>query len=173
MYNKNAFTLAELIICFSIVGALSLILIPIMSKTSPNADKIMIRKAYNVIEKTISTMINDDEAYADPELGFAATTAVGDKNRFCYYFIDNINTVYENYEGNCTAKTSDGIQFEISNISFPVNEEGNPTNTYNTTITATTKSGTQFYVKVRYDGKIQLPNDSNIIEILENPTDNK
>lgn len=187
MKFKKAFSLAEVLISLSVIAAMYVIMLPSMKSNAPKDTKILMRKAYGTIEKAISSMINDDSAYPYIDLGFAYTTTVknGSYNKFCYYFIDSLNTIEDDYS-NCKAKSSDGIDWAISNVNFALDGSGKPTDTYNTTITVDVngnkapncsysgacKSPDRFSVKVRYDGKIKLE-DSYVIDLLKNPLNTK
>jgi competence protein ComGC len=169
---KKAFSLAEMIISLGVVGILYLILVPIFSKASPNADTALIRKAYNITENTVYNLINDDVAYPNEELGFADTTATAASSaysdKFCYYFLDRLNTIESDYN-NCTAQTSDGISWKI----IPNFVSGStPINDFSTVIKVTLPKGKVFDIKLRYDGKMKV-DDSSVIKVLKNPTNIK
>ena len=179
--KKKAVTLAELIICLAIIGGVYLIVMPIIKSNAPKSDVVMLRKAYNTVEKTIHGMIFDDYAYGDAELGFANTTATaqsGGTNKFCYYFFDSLNVHGLSADG-CSAKTSDGIAWAISDVSFPtdgsyvttITADVNGSKSPNCEYSASCKAPDTFSVKVRYDGKINLE-DEYVINLLENPMKN-
>lgn len=189
MKKQKAFSLAEVLICISVIAVMYALLTPMMAKYSPKEKKVMLKKSYSTIEKVIDRMINDDVAYPDIKQGFdfiEATSKSSGYDKFCYYFIDSMNTVEHNYRnedntGTCTAKTSDGIYWSIENInpasnddyskkiSVDINGAKNPNCAYNG---SSCKDPDQYFVLVRRDGKIKL-SDTYVIGLLENPTNNK
>ena len=52
MQRKKAVTTIELLITISIIGVMYLVLTPIMKNNAPNSSKVLLKKAYNTIEKT-------------------------------------------------------------------------------------------------------------------------
>ncbi len=190
MKIKNGFTLAEVLVCLSVIAVMYAIMIPILAKNSPKEQKVLLRKSYNTIEKVVYSMINDDKIYPDIDLGFAKSAATVDSaaagaDKFCYYFIDAINTVSEDFS-TCSAKTSDGVAWKIENIKFN-NANGTVYTGYSTKITADVNGDREpnceynsvsctepdkFHVLVRYDGKIQL-SDTYMSNLLQSPTENK
>ncbi len=60
---KKGFTLQELLITVGIVGIISAALVPAIVRMIPNHNKMMYLKAYNVLAKNVSEIINDDSLY--------------------------------------------------------------------------------------------------------------
>lgn len=101
-----AFTLAETMITLTIIGVIAAMTIPVIMKTTPNNNAIMFKKAYATLEKTIYNMINDEANYPSSMTGndnnsktvlaglnYEAVTTNGTRNKFCYLFFDQLNTV--------------------------------------------------------------------------------
>lgn len=189
MKKKKAFSLAEVLICISVIAVMYALLTPMMAKYSPKEKKVMLKKSYGTIEKVIDRMINDDVAYPYVRQGFDytdATTKSAGYDKFCYYFIDSMNTVEHNYRnedntGTCTAKTSDGISWSVENInaasndgysrkiSVDINGAKSPNCSYNE---SSCKDPDQYFVLVRRDGKIKL-SDTYVTGLLADPTNNR
>lgn len=101
--KKTAFSLAETLIAVLIIGVLAAILIPAVSKLSPDKSKVVLRKAYTNLAQAVTTMINDDVNYPGGQVdtttnvprGFNYTTPTsnGSTNKFCYFLADLLNTV--------------------------------------------------------------------------------
>lgn len=102
MFNKNfkkqnGFTLAEVLVTLTILGVIAAILIPAITKTTPNSQKVMFKKAYNILEQAIDSLINDDILYPNEtnQSGFNyATDDTGDSagdNKFCYHLAQKLN----------------------------------------------------------------------------------
>lgn len=159
---RKAFSLAETLITLGVIGILAAILIPAVTSVSPNQNKVMLKKAYAIIEQTVAKMVNDDTNYPADQLatvggyvyplGFSYTTATinGTKNKFCYFFTDNLTTIgnitcpnadaaVANRNGILIATTSDGMTWYIS-LDNTVGTDAqrfvvaDPTNTYRTRI---------------------------------------
>lgn len=146
MKRKIGFTLAEVMITIAVLGVLAAILIPAVMNTSPDQSKVMFKKSYYTLEKTVQAMINDDTYYPAEQidagtgksLGFNyATISAGmnvpaGNNKFCYLFSQSVNTIGT---VNCTAlssgtgtfsfQTADGIMWYFTKWDFPfdVNED--------------------------------------------------
>ena len=100
--------------------------------------------------------------------------------KFCYYFIDSVNTISQNYS-TCTAKTSDGVSWKIENvtpasnggysrkITIDVNGDKEPNCVYDSSSCPDPDTYTVF---VRNDGKVKT-DDTYVIELLADPTLNK
>ncbi len=64
---KYAFTLAEMLVVLIVIGILAILLLTSL-KFVPDKNKTMFKKAYSVLEKSVSELINDEELYPyDPE----------------------------------------------------------------------------------------------------------
>jgi len=135
-----AYTLAEIMLSLVIIGVLIGFTVSKVLKQSPDIDKTRVKKAYLTIEKTITSMLDNEVLYPDEYMLKnleSVTTTVGDqfgtKNRqtkfrdaFMYY--QNIveediscevytsNTVSQKVN-NCF-KSSDGIVYGIPNTNF-------------------------------------------------------
>ncbi len=101
--NKKAFTLAELMVCLLLISVLATILLPAIIQNKPNKNKVMFRKAYYIIERVVSELINDDDLYPTNEelnvSGFANTAEVtyagetySGQSKFCGLFFEKVNT---------------------------------------------------------------------------------
>lgn len=157
MNNKKGFTLAEILISLTILGVLAAILFPLLHKYSPDKNKIMFRKGYYTIEKSVSQLANDETHYpsgttwsggscslsgVSTECLFHNTTLTADitagKDKFCYLLSDLLNTIGTI---DCTStnlaktnittwnfKTTDGIKWRLV-----YNSTTDPFNLSNTT----------------------------------------
>ena len=97
--NKKAFTLAELMVCLLLISVLATILLPAIIQNKPNKSKVIFRKAYYIIERVVSELINDDDLYPTNEeenvMGFANTAEVtyagktySGASKFCNLFFE-------------------------------------------------------------------------------------
>ena len=64
-FLKSAFTLAEVLVCLAVLSVLATILIPTLGQFKPNKTKTMFKKTYQVAERIIYEMVNDNELYPD------------------------------------------------------------------------------------------------------------
>lgn len=97
--NRNGFTLAEVLVTLTILGVIAAILIPAITKTTPNSQKVMFKKAYNILEQAVDFLINDDILYPNEtgQSGFNyATDTTGDSttnNKFCYHLAQKLDVL--------------------------------------------------------------------------------
>lgn len=104
--NKKGFTIAEVFIALAIVGALTVILFPVVQKSSPDQNKIMLRKTFNTLSQAVSNMSYDDVNY--PETPEGTTTDTGQSvppgfnnqsgsytagTKFCTLLAQQLNTI--------------------------------------------------------------------------------
>lgn len=58
--KKKAMTMAEVLVCLAIVGILTMLLIPIISKTTQNKEKFLYKKAMNTMQNAVSAVMNEN-----------------------------------------------------------------------------------------------------------------
>lgn len=134
--SKKGFTLAEVLVTLGVVGVLAAILTPAVFKVTPSKSKVLFRKSYNILQQSISMIINDDKTYpADQvtgspatQLGFnyvydpsnSTTPTYYTNNKFCTFLTDSLNVVGTatcpayNASTNGDFTTSDGIAWTIN-----------------------------------------------------------
>ncbi len=112
---KYAFTLGEILIVLSIMGVLATFMMISFSKAMPDKNKTMFKKAYSLVEKTVTELINDEALYPyDPDfVGFTNYKTI-DEAKNDSFLPDNelecnIYGVFKNKSGknSCT----NGIKF--------------------------------------------------------------
>lgn len=106
--DRNAFTLAEIMVTLAVFGVLAGLLLPSIANVRPNKSKVMFKKAYYVAERMVYELVNDEDFY--PSQG----TTVGLDNtvmasylghsyegnaKFCELFARKVNTT--NDDINC------------------------------------------------------------------------
>ena len=101
MKNKLGFTLSEMLIALVIIGALGVVLAPIITRMMPDQNKVMIKRSYYVITNTVKAMIDDDNLYSP-------FGAAGTGNETTPVFKDRpfANTNAVNYNGKDFSGTS-------------------------------------------------------------------
>ena len=174
--KKAGFTMVEMMVVMGIIAVLSVLTISSMSG-SVNKNKAMFKKAYSIVEKNVSELINDETLYPystdASRAGFLNSVEVFIPNtttktsndvevKFCQLFFNNINTTDVN---GCSATATDGIVYSIkydSNIFTITMDVDNKQTTANTPDSRTTddKQST-FEVYVAPNGKISLPDSGN------------
>ena len=99
---KKGFTLSEMVVTIGVIGVLALILIPVLRDAVPNQEQAMFKKAYYIIERSVSEMINDEDLYPEADIGepnylgntvevtYKDTTTSGD-TKFCELFASKLN----------------------------------------------------------------------------------
>lgn len=132
MFKGKAFTLSEVIVTMGILGILAAMLIPSVVKIKPDAKKIMFKKAYATLERSISEMLGDSATYSSVDTitpGFLNTDTTGitdtiftnnPANKFCYVFAQKMSTLGVVDGTACpvggpsgTFTTTDGIKWTI------------------------------------------------------------
>lgn len=142
MKFKTGFTLAEIMIALVTLGILAAIAIPAVTKIKPDNKKVMLKKAYSTLEKSVNDLINDDTYYpyeADngtatywgnstdtPSIrvwkGFNYNTTTGmgipaSTDKFCYLLANSMNTIGTitcPSSGAASFTTSDGILWSMT-----------------------------------------------------------
>lgn len=62
---KFAFTLSEVLVCLTLVAVLATLLVPTIKEYKPNKNKVMFKKAYQLAERAIVELVNDNDLYPD------------------------------------------------------------------------------------------------------------
>ena len=65
MKKFKGFTMAELMIALVVLGVLVAVVTPAIMKTRPDKNKMMIKKAYYVVEGIVTNLINNPALYPD------------------------------------------------------------------------------------------------------------
>lgn len=125
MATKKGFTLSEVMIAVTVVGVLAAILVPTVMKTMPSNSKVLFKKAYSTLEKSVNNMISDDTNYPSDQSiipnngttsyskGFNYTTATTNtSNKFCYFLTDQLNI---SGSSSCPATGSTGLGLFTTN----------------------------------------------------------
>lgn len=118
--TRKAFTLAELMVCLLLISVLATILLPAIMQNRPNKNKVMFRKAYYIIERVVSELINDDDLYPTNEelnvSGFANTAEVtyagntySGASKFCNLFFEKVNTTTGEARCNSSGETPSAV----------------------------------------------------------------
>ena len=193
----NAFSLAELLVVLSILSVLFLIGVRTLRSKSPQVMGANLRKAYANLERVVSYLVNDSGYYShdDGFADLTVISSEGTSNKFCYWF-KNVLNVSEDFgcpqNGDTgtvkIAKSADGAIWYFSPASFvmnssnydnkmivDVNGEKEPNCLSNTLCSTYKPTGYQcecdspdtFIFGVRYDGKIDVSNDTKAVEFLE------
>lgn len=92
--KKNGFTLSELMIALTVLGLLCAALLPAILRTTPNQNKIMIKRAYYTTANVVSDMINDPNLY--PVMNSSGSVTTGFDN------MEAVTYAGETYGGNPT-----------------------------------------------------------------------
>ncbi len=135
---KNGFTIAEMLICLVVAGALAAMLIPSIVHKKPDKNKAMFRKAYYIAERVVAELTMDEDdfpaegdgpkgfAYYDQSLpagaAFPARTRANTAKYLCDQFAKKIST---NGNIRCTTAKSadvDGTAMAENNLSFTTND---------------------------------------------------
>lgn len=168
--TKKAFTLSELLVTLCMMGVLGAVIIPLITKINPSPSKMMFKKEYSVLEKAVSKMINDDTIYPGDLIdsgtglprGFNYVTdptnvsTNANKNKFCYYLADSLNTLGPQTCPQPTNGSASGVEFATTTDGatwYIVPRDATPLNQF-------PLSGWIYTTKIIIDvnGKLNAPN---------------
>lgn len=180
---KKAFTLAETLVVLAIIGVLAAILLKAVKDLQPDREKIMFKKAYQLTERVVGELVNDESIYPyDPDaIGFyntasadveGTTTSYAGESKFCQFFARKLNTfsnaVWDGANKRCTFDTTDGISWivpsnfsnatgaVVSSVSIMVDINGDKIPNTN----ADVHNRDQFNIIVDFDGKVSVASGS-------------
>ena len=126
---KKAFTLAETLITLGIIGVLASITLGMLSKSNPNSDALMFRKAYNTTTNAIYSILQSGAYYeegvlSDTNAAIINSASVSGNTKFCQAFAEVVNTLSApncsvRAWGSPTFTTSDGVAWYLPITNFP------------------------------------------------------
>ena len=95
--KKNAFTLAEIMIVLTVIGALSAILLPVAFHGTPDKNVIKFKKGHSVLYKAIKELVTSDKYFYEGDLGLRydkkqLTSTDHIREYFCTSFADVLST---------------------------------------------------------------------------------
>ncbi len=181
--RRKGFTLAEMMVCLTIISIIATLLMPAISRLRPNKSKVMFKKTYYLTERIVSELVNDEESYpfVEDRVGFDNVDEVefngitySGINKFCQLFALKLNTL--SGDSNCVATadwnnpsfvTTDGVKWIIPATDFAnqeifesilvdVNGEKEPNCMDSETDTSACKQPDRFEIKLRADGKMKV-----------------
>lgn len=141
------FTMAEMLVCLSVISIIATILIPSIGNLRPNKTKAMFKKAYQVTERVVYELVNDIELYPEgsgvvgfDNVGFGEFVADPDKtddenaaeqlkqvktakSKFCQLFAQKVNTTDTlNCVAGANTSAVDGSLIPKSKVSFSTSD---------------------------------------------------
>lgn len=134
MVVKKGFTLSEVMVTMTVLGIIAAVLVPTLTKISPSTSKVMFKKTYSTLEKSVNNLISDESIYPSDIVNSAVSLPRGfnyaekdsaptyyTNNKFCTYLSDQFNTTgsvtcpAHASTGNGIFYTSDGITWNVIN----------------------------------------------------------
>lgn len=103
--KKKAFTLAELMLVFTVIGILTAILVPGLFLASPDKDELKAKKAYNTITRAVQTLLNSDPYVETGNLdasSYISGTTDDNKKARNSFFCSNLTNVLSVSNANCS-----------------------------------------------------------------------
>ena len=114
--KKSAFTLAEIMIVFTVIGVLTAILVPALFTASPDQEKLRAKKAFNTLTRAVESLTNSGPY--DTNGGILTSTSFAtdedDRNAF---FCNNLAEILNVKSVDCT---NDDINTAVSGGSTDV-----------------------------------------------------
>ena len=89
---KKAFTLAELMIVFTVIGVLTAILLPSAIHSTPNENILKFKKANNTLYQAIGELVANENYYKDGDLGKKPDGTDVDATYLCSTISDILST---------------------------------------------------------------------------------
>lgn len=92
--KKGAFTLAEIMIVFTVIGILTAILIPTLFASAPEQEKLRAKKAFNTLTRAVETLTNSGPYDTNDGLLDATpfvTDSDGQEDFFCNNLVEVLN----------------------------------------------------------------------------------
>lgn len=103
--KKNAFTLAELMLVFTVIGILTAILIPGLFSAAPDQSALKAKKAYNTITRAVQTLMNTEPYLIGQTLAapiYIQGTSDNDKKMRNSFFCTNLADILNSTDVDCT-----------------------------------------------------------------------
>ncbi len=66
--DKRGFTMAEMLVCLTIISVIATILVPTLGRIKPHKEKTMFKKTYQIAERVIYELVNDPELYPTTDI---------------------------------------------------------------------------------------------------------
>ncbi len=124
---KNAFTLAELMIVFTVIGVLTAILLPSAFHSTPDENILKFKKANNTLYQAIDELVANEKYYKDGDLGVKSDGTIldgthdGDYTYFCQTLGDVVSTKSVNCEAYGEEKQYKSSSTKVSGVYVPNN----------------------------------------------------
>lgn len=144
MGRFKGFTLTELMIALGVIGIILAVVTPAIMKTSPNKNKMMIKKTFYTVEQIVSSLINDEKLYPDKtdkcedttdysdcrwgfddtdkvqydgnDYGSDTSTSDDAKNKFAELFKAKLNISSVDASNSSLFYTTDGVQWNVGGV---------------------------------------------------------
>jgi len=117
--KKIGFTLAEIMIVLTIIGVLTMILLPIANHSRPDENVMKFKKADTTFKNVIRELVNSDKYYADGDLGVrkmpdGTTRLIDGTNSGDYsYFCNSIADLLSTKKYTCSDSARDGYYLDL------------------------------------------------------------
>jgi len=122
--RKIAFTLAEIMIVLTIIGVLTMILLPIANHSRPDENVMKFKKADTTLKNVIHELVTSDKYFCNGDLGLKAdcTTKVANTEEmgsyFCKTFADLLSAKEVNCMGYNDSRTASNAIWLLSNEAY-------------------------------------------------------
>lgn len=100
-YKKSAFTLAEIMIVFTVIGVLTAILVPALFTASPDQEKLRAKKAFNTLTRAVENLTNAGPYDVNDGM-LVSTSYTTDKDERNSFFCNNLAEVLNVKKVDCT-----------------------------------------------------------------------
>lgn len=90
--DKNAFTLAEIMIVLTVIGIVTAVLLPSAFHSTPDENIMKFKKANNIFQQVVKEMVTSDLYYKNGDLGLKVDGTPAGKTYFCNTFANIVST---------------------------------------------------------------------------------
>ena len=108
--KRFGFTLAEILIVLVIIGALTMILLPVAFQGSPDEAVLKFKKGHNTLSTVIKELVSSDKYYQNGDLGTRANGQLLDRTHKgdIEYFCKSMSEIMTTKSVNCSKDNSKG-----------------------------------------------------------------
>lgn len=125
---KSGFTLAEVMVCFTVICLIASVALPIINTKKPPKNKILFKRAYLTAERVVYELVNDSDLYPDKD-GYAGLDNIeqvtyngrqySGASKFGSLFSSKINTVHSEIQEKKYPGGANGpVMMQISMVSI-------------------------------------------------------
>lgn len=135
--KNNGFSLAEVLITLALLGVIGAILFPVISKTPPNMEMVLYKKAFSTVGRAAEELLSDEALYPrGNQLGLNDNSGVrymgriySGNTKFCGLLAAKLDAMSIDGANICpTFRTQDGVHYSVNGLNVTVDVLGDKCN---------------------------------------------